>query len=134
MFSLNNKKSLYLSLLLTLQFFEGQSHQAGTLLAIKPFDILQILRRVSLSKLKNPSFLNHLLFFIDIFKTIPHMSSETNPPLSIIIVVCKYLRRFLGGTFSVAALPICCNTEYWEETDLFRKVRNSPVLISLFRN
>ena len=43
--------------------------------------------------------------------TIPHIHSETSFPLPIINVVCKYLRQFLGTSFGVATLPICCNIE-----------------------
>ena len=42
---------------------------------------------------------------------IPYITSETNPPPSVINVVCKYLRQFLGTSFGVAALPICCNVD-----------------------
>ena len=41
--------------------------------------------------------------------TILHINSETNPPPPIINVVCKYLRQFLGTSFGIAILPICCN-------------------------
>ena len=41
--------------------------------------------------------------------TIPHINSEANPPPPIINVVCKYLRQFLGISFGIATLPICCN-------------------------
>ena len=37
------------------------------------------------------------------YSTITHINSETNPPLPIINVVCKYLRQFLG-TFLGALL------------------------------
>ena len=43
--------------------------------------------------------------------TIPHINSETNPPLPMINFVCRYLRQFLGANFGVATLPISCNTE-----------------------
>ena len=43
--------------------------------------------------------------------TIPHINSETNPPSSMINVVCKYLRQFLGTRFGVATLSISCNIE-----------------------
>ena len=36
---------------------------------------------------------------------------ETNPPPPIINAVCKYLGKFLGTSFRVATLPICCNIE-----------------------
>ena len=36
----NEKNSLYLSLIVRLQLFEGQSHQGGTKLVIKPFAYL----------------------------------------------------------------------------------------------
>ena len=36
----------------------------------------------------------------------PYINSETSPPIN---VVCKYLRQFLGRSFGVATLPICCN-------------------------
>ena len=42
---------------------------------------------------------------------IPHINFETNPPPPILNVVCKYLRQFLGTSFRVATLPICCNIE-----------------------
>ena len=48
--------------------------------------------------------------------SIPHINSETNPPLPIINVVCKYLRQFLGTSFEVATLPIYHNIEYWGGT------------------
>ena len=56
-----------LLLILTLQFFERQSHQAVTQLVIKPFGILQTLKIVSLSKNKVPDFskrsvISHLFF------------------------------------------------------------------------
>ena len=41
----------------------------------------------------------------------PHINSETSPPPSIINVVCKYLRQFLGTSFSVATLLICGKIE-----------------------
>ena len=68
-FSFNNKKSLYLSLILRLQFFEKQSCKAGALLVIKPFSIPQTLRRVSVSPKnkktkKKRVFPNSLLFLI----------------------------------------------------------------------
>ena len=43
--------------------------------------------------------------------TIPDINSETNPPPTIINVVCKYLRQVLGTSFCVATLPVCCNIE-----------------------
>ena len=43
--------------------------------------------------------------------TIRHKNSETNSTPLIINVVCKYLRQFVGASFSVATLPICCNIE-----------------------
>ena len=43
--------------------------------------------------------------------TISHIFSETNPPLPIINVVCKYLRQFLGTSFGFATLPTWCNIE-----------------------
>ena len=46
-----------------------------------------------------------------ILSTIPHINSETNPPPSIINVVYKYLRQFLGTKFAVATLPIYYNIE-----------------------
>ena len=56
-----------LLLILTLQFFERQSHQAVTQLVIKLFGILQTLKIVSLSKNKVPDFskrpfISHLFF------------------------------------------------------------------------
>ena len=41
--------------------------------------------------------------------TIRHRNSETNSTPRIINVVCKYLRQFVGASFGVAILPICCN-------------------------
>ena len=46
--------------------------------------------------------------------TIRHKNSETNSTPLIINVVCKYLRQFVGASFSVATLPICCNIEQGE--------------------
>ena len=43
--------------------------------------------------------------------TIPHINSETKPPLPMINVVCRYLRQFLGTSFGVATIPISCNIE-----------------------
>ena len=43
--------------------------------------------------------------------TISYINSETNPPLTIVNVVCKYLRQFLGTSFGVTTLPKCCNIE-----------------------
>ena len=37
-------------------------------------------------------------------------------PSPIIIVVCKYLRQFLGTIFGVVTLPIYCNIESGEST------------------
>ena len=37
--------------------------------------------------------------------------SKTNPLTSIIKVVCKYLRQFLGISFDFATLATCYNTE-----------------------
>ena len=51
--------------------------------------------------------------------TIPHINSETNLPHLIINVDCKYLRKFLGASFDVATLSICCNIEQGEGPDLF---------------
>ena len=45
--------------------------------------------------------------------SIPHINSDTNPPPLFVNVVCKYLRQFLGTSFGVATLPICCNIELW---------------------
>ena len=48
-FTCNEKNPLYLPIISTLQFFEGQSDQGVTQLVIKPFDISQTSRIVSLS-------------------------------------------------------------------------------------
>ena len=48
-FRFNDKNPLYLHLISTLHFFEGQSDQRVTKLLIKPFAIFQTLRIVSLS-------------------------------------------------------------------------------------
>ena len=45
----NDKNPLYLPLISTLQFFEGQSDQGVIQLVIKPFSIFQTSRIVSLS-------------------------------------------------------------------------------------
>ena len=47
-FTFNDKYRLYLPIISTLQFFEGQSDQGVTQLAIKPFDIFQTSRIVGL--------------------------------------------------------------------------------------
>ena len=47
-FTFNEKNPLYLPIILTLQFFEGESDQGVTQLVIKLFDISQISRVVSL--------------------------------------------------------------------------------------
>ena len=44
-----------------------------------------------------------------VLATLAHINSETNPPPLIINVVCKYLSQFVGASFGVATLPICCN-------------------------
>ena len=41
--------------------------------------------------------------------TMPHINSGTYPPPPIFNVVCKYQRQFLGTSFGVAILPLCCN-------------------------
>ena len=46
--------------------------------------------------------------------TIPHINSETNPPLPMINVVCRYLRC----CFDVATLPISCNLSREKGPDL----------------
>ena len=50
-FTVNDKNPLYLPMISTLQFFEGQSDQGVTQLVIKPFDLSQTSRIVSLSDL-----------------------------------------------------------------------------------
>ena len=47
-FTFNDKNRLYLPIISTLQFFEGQSNQGVTQFVIKPFDISQTSRIVGL--------------------------------------------------------------------------------------
>ena len=96
-FTFNNKNPLYLPLISTLQFFEGQRHKGLTQLATESFGMPQW-RIVSLS-LKNARFFPksfHFSFFLSFFLTIPHLTFETNPPPLIINVVCKYLEDWVG--------------------------------------
>ena len=51
--------------------------------------------------------------------TIRHINSETNPPSPIINVVFKYLRQFLGTSFSVATRLLCGNIWQGEGPELF---------------
>ena len=68
-FTFNDKNSLYLWIILTLQFlFEDQSDQGVTQLVIKPFGISQASRIVSLSLKKCWVFPNPVLFFIYFFR------------------------------------------------------------------
>ena len=60
--SFNIKNLLYFSLILPLLFFEGQIREAGTQLFMKPFNIPQILSRLSLSK-KDVGFFENFLYF-----------------------------------------------------------------------
>ena len=57
-FTFNSKNRLYLPIILTLTFFEGQSDQGVTQLLIKPFDISQTKCQIFL----NPLFIFHLFF------------------------------------------------------------------------
>ena len=57
------------------------------------------------------SLANPLLKVISNEQSQPHINSETNPSTPIINVACKYLRQFLGSSYSVAALLTCCNIE-----------------------
>ena len=57
------------------------------------------------------NFLLYILFPKTYLPKIPHINSETNPPPTIINLVCKYLRQFLGTSVRVATLLIYCNTK-----------------------
>ena len=67
-FFFNYKNPSYLPIILTLQFFEGQSEQGITQLVIKPFGITQSSRIVSLNWKKRQIFRNSFLFFIYFFR------------------------------------------------------------------
>ena len=136
------KKSLYLSLILRLQFFEKQSCKAGALLVIKPFSIPQTLRRVSVSpkkKKKTAGFFQTRFYFWFTFLDNTLHKSETNPrppqpnptqpppqKKKSINIVCKYLRQVLVASFGVASLPICCNIEYGEGVWFISAKRTIP--------
>ena len=109
----NNKNPLYLHVILTLQFFEGQNDQWVNQLVVKVFGISQTLRIVSLS-LKNDRFFQTPFYFsFSFLDNDSHKFWDQSPSLNI-SVVCKYLRHFLGTSFVVATLTICCNIEYRE--------------------
>ena len=91
-------------------FFESQSDQGESQLAIKPFDIFQTsiimgFNQNNFRLFKTP-FLFHLLS-----QTTPNINSETNPSSPVTNVVCKYLEQFLVKSFGVASLPIPWNIE-----------------------
>ena len=106
--SFNIKNLLYFSLILPLLFFEGQIREAGTSLFMKPFNISQILSRLSLSK-KDVEFFENFLYFSFAFldKTLCKFWDQTTP--QIINIFCNYLRQLLGASFVFATLPTCCN-------------------------
>ena len=121
-FTFNNKDRLYLPIILTLQFFEGQRDQGVTQLVIKPFYISQTSRIVGLRSKQCQGFPNTLLFFILFLENTSH-KFWVQSPSPLINVVCKYLRQFLGTSFGVATLPICCKIEQGEWRDLFLQSR-----------
>ena len=66
-FTSNDENLSYLPIISVLYFFEGESDQGATELVIKPFDISQSSRIVSLSQKKmqsfsKPSFIFHVFF------------------------------------------------------------------------
>ena len=63
-FTSNDENLFYLPIISVLYFFEGKSDQGATELVIKPFDISQSSRIVSLSQKKCKVFPNPLLFFM----------------------------------------------------------------------
>ena len=64
----NDKNPLYLPIIPTLYFFEGQSDQGVTQLVIELFEIPQSSRITSLSLKKCQVFRKPLLFFICFFR------------------------------------------------------------------
>ena len=91
-FTFNDKNRLYLPIISTLQFFEGQSDQAVTQLVIKPSEITPNMKNSGFEVKKSQVFPNPLLFFIYFFRQYLNINSETNPPPLMINVVCRYLR------------------------------------------
>ena len=106
---LNNKNSLYLSLILTLQFFESLSGQVishktiWNTSKVKKSEFKQK-KKKSMPRFSKPPIIFHLFFY-----TIPQINFETNPPHPIINFVCKYLGQYLVANFGVASLQISCN-------------------------
>ena len=65
-------------------------------------------------KLKNDRFFQKPFYFsFSFLDNDSHKFWDQSPSLNI-SVVCKYLRHFLGTSFVVATLTICCNIEYRE--------------------
>ena len=62
--------------------------------------------------------------------TVPHINSETNPPVPIINIVCKYLRQFLGTSFGFVALPIYATLSRGEGPDLFLQSEHARIFSS----
>ena len=136
-FSFNNKKSLYLSLILRLQFFEKQSCKAGALLVIKPFSIPQTLRRVSVSpkkkkkKKKTARFFQTRFYFWFTFLDNTSHKSETNltphpPPKKkkVLILFASIWDRFLSQASALLPFQYAATLSRGKGSDLF--LQNGP--------
>ena len=133
-FSFNNKKSLYLSLILRLQFFEKQSCKAGALLVIKPFSIPQTLRRVSVSpkkKKKNGNSQTRFYFWFTFLDNTSH-KSETNPTpppttkkkKKVLILFASIWDRFLSQASALLPFQYAATLSRGKGSDLF--LQNGP--------
>ena len=136
-FSFNNKKSLYLSLILRLQFFEKQSCKAGALLVIKPFSIPQTLRRVSVSpkkkqkKPKKTGFFQTRFYFWFTFLDNTSHKSETNPTphpppkkKKVLILFASIWDRFLSQASALLPFQYAATLSRGKGSDLF--LQNGP--------
>ena len=95
--------------------FEGQSRETGgrvMVLVIKPFGMPQK-KENEFNQKKEKKKKKCQVFPNPIFWTIPHINSTQTTPLlpcpfiSIVNVVCKYLRHFIGISFGTTTLTIC---------------------------
>ena len=113
-FTFNDKNPLNRCIISTLQFFGGSKWTRSNPISHKTIWHIPNIKN-SQSKLKKmPVFFQSPLYFSFSFldnTSHTHINSEINPPPPIISFVCKYLRQFLGTSFRVVTLPICCNIE-----------------------